>query len=127
MKAKVEGSGLIVKVNDRRLSFDSVWRLRGLISELVGAEHRHIALDISEVENIDSKALGALVSIAQLLGDGNRLVIIGPRGGVMGMLRLTRLDRVFRVVSDARQAMDLLNGAEAAAAEIQMEDSKEAS
>ena len=127
MKAKVEGSGLIVKVNDRRLSFDSVWRLRGLISELVGAEHRHIALDISEVENIDSKALGALVSIAQLLGDGDRLVIVGPRGGVMGMLRLTRLDRVFRVVSDARQAMDLLNGAEAAAAEIQMEDSKEAS
>jgi len=127
MKAKFESSRVVVKVDGSRLSFDSVWRLRSKISELIRAEHRTIALDISQVEFIDSKALGALVSIAQLLGDGNRLVISGARGSVMGMLRLTRLDRVFRIVPDEMQAPAVLKSAEPDANGLQMAGSKGAS
>jgi anti-sigma B factor antagonist len=108
MRKRVEAPPLLVKVSDTRLDFNSAWLVKQWVIELIRDGHQRIALEISDVEFIDSSGLATFASIAQLLDRDGRLVISGARSGVMSMLKLTRLDKVFRIFPDERQAIDAL-------------------
>lgn len=63
-----------------------------------------IVLDLQCVQFIDSSGLGAMVSGFKALGGRGELVLCGVEDGVQNMLKLTRMDRVFAVVSDTDAA-----------------------
>lgn len=56
-----------------------------------------IVLDISGVRMIDSSGLGTLVALLKVLGTERELTLRQPAPSVIGLLKLTRMDRVFRV------------------------------
>jgi anti-sigma B factor antagonist len=64
---------------------------------------RNIVLDMSQVSFMDSSGLGAVVYVLKHLGHSGRLHICGVTPGVMAVLKLTRMDRVFKTF-DTRQA-----------------------
>jgi anti-sigma B factor antagonist len=108
LQERIDGDALVAKVLDSRLDASSTPALKKRITALIGSGHHRIALDLSEVEFIDSSGLSALVSaLRQLQGDGD-LVLIGPRSTVLSMFKLTRLDRVFRIFPDQAQALTAL-------------------
>lgn len=72
--------------------------------------HLRIALDISEVEFIDSSGLSVAVWALKRLGEDGELVISGAQGAVMSIFRLTRLDKVFRIFPDTEKAIAALSG-----------------
>ena len=108
MQERIEGPPLLVKVSDSRLDGNSAWFVKERVVELIREGHQWIALEISKVEFIDSKGLATFVSIAQLLDGNGALVISGARGSVISMLKLTRLDKVFRMFADEKQAIAAL-------------------
>ena len=108
MQEPIEGPPLLVKVSDSRLDINSAWFVKERVVELIREGHQWIALEISEVEFIDSKGLATFVSIAQLLDGNGALVISGARGSVISMLKLTRLDKIFRMFPDEKQAIAAL-------------------
>jgi anti-sigma B factor antagonist len=79
-------------------------------AELIREGHQRIALDISQVEFIDSTGLSAAVWALKRLGEDGELVISGAHGAVMSILRLTRLDKVFRIFPDTEMAIAALSG-----------------
>jgi len=102
------GDAQVTKVIESRLDASSAPALKKKIGALIASGHRRIALDLTEVEFIDSNGLSALVSaLRQLQSDGD-LVLIGPRATVLSMFKLTRLDRVFRIFPDQAQALAAL-------------------
>ena len=74
-----------------------------------------VVLDLSELEHLDSTAIGVLVGgLKRFESQGRRLLLVNPRERVASVFRITNLDSVFRVFPTVEGALQ--------AAEISQED-----
>jgi anti-anti-sigma factor len=73
------------------------------LSELATPIPSNLALDMSDVRFVDSRALGVLVSVYKSSG-GDRVRLIGVTPPVLGFLKLTRMDRVFEIIDTLEPA-----------------------
>src|SRR5271154_2700182 len=110
LEEELYGDALVVKLLDSRFDASAAPFVKERIGTLIDNGHHRIALDISEVEFIDSSGLSAAVWALKRLGDDGELVIGGARGTVMSIFRLTRLDKVFRIFPDKEMAVAALRG-----------------
>lgn len=60
-----------------------------------------VLLDLSEVEFLDSSGLGAVVAARKQLGTDRTLALAGLQPAVEKVMRLTHMDRVFPIYTDA--------------------------
>jgi anti-sigma B factor antagonist len=104
-----EDGVLVVRPGDTRLDAHSAAAFKTQMTEFIAAGHRLLVLNVSEIEFIDSSGLGAIVSIQRQLGDDGRLVICGACATVLSMFKLTRLDKVFDLFTDEREAVAALS------------------
>jgi anti-sigma B factor antagonist len=103
-----DGNALVIRIVDARLDASAAPFIKERIGALIATGHNRIVLDISDVEFIDSSGLSAAVWLLRRLGADGELVIGGPRGNVMSLLRLTRLDKVFRIFPSKELAVAAL-------------------
>lgn len=108
LQEQIHGDARVDKVLESRLDASSAPALKKRIAALIKSGHHRIALDLSDVEFIDSNGLSALVSALRQLQGGGDVVLISPRSTVLSMFRLTRLDRVFRIFTDQAEAVAAL-------------------
>ncbi len=60
----------------------------------------NIDFDCSSLDFVDSSGLGALISMQKLANErGGKLRLLSPKPSVIQLLELTRLHRVFEIVS----------------------------
>ncbi len=68
---------------------------------------RFIALDLSEVESMDSFALGVLISIYKNLRlKKGMLFLVSPQNSVKRVIEITSLDRIIPVVESVSEALE---------------------
>lgn len=75
---------------------------RKILVELADQGHRKFRFDFKNVEDVDSVGLSLLIIFSKMLDkkEGEkRLEIIHPRASLVNLLRMTRIDRLYRVVS----------------------------
>lgn len=84
----------------RRLDASIAPQFKTQMLEFIDAGHHRVALDLSEIEFIDSTGLGALVVIRKALEGRGELVIRGVQPNVWPLFRLTRMDKIFRIDAD---------------------------
>ncbi|MEZ5535959.1 MAG: STAS domain-containing protein [Thiolinea sp.] len=101
----------IIKVKTTRIDAINSPNLRRQIKELTDQGINRIIIDLSSVTFMDSSGLGTVVSILKMLGVTGDLVIAGANGVVADLFTLTRMDRVFRMCSDAESAEHILETA----------------
>jgi anti-sigma B factor antagonist len=110
LEEQLDGNALVLKLLDSRFDASTAPFVKERFAVLISNGYHRIALDISEVEFIDSSGLSAAVWALKRLGADGELVIGGARGTVMSIFRLTRLDRVFRIFPDKEMAVAALRG-----------------
>ena len=76
------------------------------MNKIIETDCLKIVLDISEVEYIDSSALGAIVNFSQKLNNKGQIVIAGIKEPVMQLFKLTRLNKIFRFYTSAFIAVE---------------------
>lgn len=108
LEEQFDGNAMVVKLLDSRFDASAASVVRERFARLISEGHQRIALDISDVEFIDSGGLSAAVWALKRLGANGELVISGARGTVMSIFRLTRLDKVFRIFPDKEMAIAAL-------------------
>jgi anti-sigma B factor antagonist len=65
---------------------------------------------MEQVTYVDSSFLGALVAgLKHALGAGNDLVLLSLQNDVHDLLKLIRLDKVFKIYADEQTAIAVLN------------------
>jgi anti-sigma B factor antagonist len=82
--------------------------VRQLILELV-KKKVPVAIDLSAVKYMDSSGVATLVEglqNAKKMGQG--FVILSPVGSVLGVIKLARLDKVFRIAASIAECGDLV-------------------
>lgn len=102
------GDVLVVIPRERRIDASVSTSFKGRMVDWINQGNRHIVLDLSEVDFIDSSGLGAIVSSLKTLGNDGDLVICGIRETVMGLFKITRMNRVFQIFADQREALKAL-------------------
>jgi anti-sigma B factor antagonist len=57
------------------------------------------------VDFMDSSGLGAMVSVLKTLGGAGALTVCNVKGGVLSLLKLTRMDKVFTIADSRNDAV----------------------
>jgi len=103
------GKFTVVKVLETRLDATVAGEFRQGLIDFIQKGQVFLVLDLSDVEFIDSSGLGALVSTLKTLGGQGDLVICGVQKSLLLLFELTRLDRVFRLYYDPKEAVEALS------------------
>jgi anti-sigma B factor antagonist len=106
---KMMGEILTVKPLGRRIDASSSTNLKGHMVDWITEGKKHIVLDLSGVDFIDSSGLVAIVSALKMIGPGGDLVICGMSEAVMNLFRLTRMNRVFQIFPSREAAVHALS------------------
>jgi anti-sigma B factor antagonist len=102
------GDVLVVLPREKRIDASFSTGFKGKMVDWINQGNKRIVLDLSQVDFIDSSGLGAIVSSLKTLGNDGDLVICGVRETVMGLFRITRMNRVFQIFADESEAIKAL-------------------
>jgi anti-sigma B factor antagonist len=105
IECRQSGQACVVKPLERRMDARCASEFRRELAELIAQGQERIVLDVSDVDFIDSSALGAIVANFKALQGKGDLVIAGARAPVMTLFRVTRIDKVIRMFSTAGDAL----------------------
>ena len=80
--------------------------LRDTVRSITSDPPASIVLDMTDVEQVDSAGIGELVSAyTSTTSHGGRFVMAGLQGRVSDLLKITKLDSVFKVYENADLAL----------------------
>jgi anti-sigma B factor antagonist len=99
-------SATVVDVTGRITLGDGSTVLRELLRDLAQKGHKHVILNLADVNYIDSSGIGELVSAyTSLKKQGGELKLLSLTAKVHDLLQITRLFTVFDVHSDEGSAI----------------------
>ncbi|MCH9670763.1 MAG: STAS domain-containing protein [Gammaproteobacteria bacterium] len=96
---------LVLKVCDSRVDAHNAAEFKSTVAEFVSNGNNKIALDLSEVEFIDSSGLGAIVAGLKAVGREGSFSIFGLQSATLSMFRMTRMDKVFQIFESESEAL----------------------
>jgi anti-sigma B factor antagonist len=99
------GSVLVLDISGRLTLLDKT--LRETVLRCINDGSRHFVLRMSDVSYIDSCGLGELVSTyVSVRNSGGDLRLLAPSERVRNLLKITKLDTVFKTLEDATPFSD---------------------
>ena len=108
---RFEGTTLVARVLREKISDPESVPLRTELLEAVKLGAGRLAIDLSEVHLLTSAGIGLLVTIHKACAESKgRMVIFGLSDDILGVMKITRIDKVFRIVPDEKTALGLLGG-----------------
>lgn len=103
--SRLIGDGVAVLKLDGKLNMVSAPHLREEIHSAVSAGNSRIAIDLTDVDFIDSSGLGALINgLKSTRQAGGDLRIASPAEQVRLVLELTNINRVLKAYDNAETA-----------------------
>jgi anti-sigma B factor antagonist len=101
------GDVAIVDLSGRFTLGDAAGVIRNCIKDVVDQGHLNILLNLADVTHMDSAAgLGELIGSYQLVTKmGGDLKLLNAQKSVADVLRITRLDTVFKIYGDEEEAV----------------------
>jgi anti-sigma B factor antagonist len=89
-----------------RLTFFEVGVLRENITRLLGEGHKHIVLNLSGLQYLDSSGIGELARMyVMVLKSGGEMKVVGLSPNVQEVLKVTHLYQVFPEFPDEEAAL----------------------
>lgn len=107
LSARGGDDAMIVRVEEDRIDAAVAIQFKDAMREVTAPARHRVVLDLSNVTFIDSSGLGAIVSVLKFLGPERRLDLAALSANVDRVLRLTRMNEVFRILPNAPGADDL--------------------
>ena len=102
----------LVDLSGRLTLGESVSYLRKTVEDVARQGHRHIVLNLREVEYVDSAGLGALVScFTKVKGFGGEMKLLAVQPRVLELLKLTELDRVLPMFAEEPEVIESFGSA----------------
>ncbi len=99
-----------VRPQGPRIDAATATALKGVFVDLANEQKLRVILDLSAIDFIDSSGLGALINVHKTVESRGRLVLSGITPKTLALLKLTRLDRVFRIAATPDEARTLVAG-----------------
>lgn len=108
LECHVAGDVLVVRLLDARVDSGNLAGFRDALEPYLASGLGKVAIDLSQVEFIDSSGLGALIALFKRLPEHGSLAICQAQDRVLKLLKLTRLNKVFTLCDTVEQGLDHL-------------------
>ncbi len=109
MQSWQTGQVLVLRPLAKRLDSASSSEFKNKIVDFIFQGYLHFALDMSEIEFMDSSGLSALLSSIKTLQGRGRLVLFSVGPNLAQLFALTKLDRtVVQIYPDQQSALQSL-------------------
>lgn len=97
---------VVVDIQDDQFGYPKTLILKSHVVHLLKEGHRHIVLNLAQVDMLDSFGLAVLISLLKLCRENNgNLTLYGLNPQVMRLIEVTRMDRVLDVWETEGQAV----------------------
>jgi len=106
---EVCGKILVISVLEPLMNVELSTALKTTLAEAIDEGHRRLALDLSNVDFIDSTSIVAMFSALRKLGDDGALGLFGVKQTVLDILQVTRIDRVIPIFPSREEALEVLS------------------
>lgn len=103
------GNVLVITPLNRRLDASISSQFKEDIQAMMVQGAHNILLDFSQVDFIDSSALGALISLLKSLHGKGELALCSLNSNIYGMFKLTRMDKIFTVGVDQNSTLQQMS------------------
>ena len=98
---------MVLKLSGRVTLGRSSQELEWEIDKLITEGTKHVILDVSQVDRIDSAGLGILaLASGKARAGGGDLRVAGPQGFVDQVIKMTKLESVFSVFPNVEAATE---------------------
>ena len=106
---KQESEYLLVSLSIQEANLGNADAFKAEIISLLNQQHKKILLSMHQVGYIDSSFLGALVAaLKHALSLGLDIILVGLKKDVSDLLKLIRLDKVFKVYDSYNDALKIV-------------------
>ena len=103
---KHQANRTVVHIEGVFLSEPDQEKFRAQIKEIISAGEKHVIVDLSRVEHINSCGLGSLVcGLVAARQAGGDLSLMNPAAGVLRLLEITKLNTAFRIYPSVMSAL----------------------
>jgi len=109
LKNTNHGKIVVLKAVEKRLEANIAEELKKELKDIINNGNSLLVIDISDVNFIDSSGLGAIISSLKLLGSDGNIALSGAKEGVKSVLKLTRMDKIFKIFDNVKQAVNALS------------------
>lgn len=100
---------ILVTILEPKLYQDAVIPLQTAMIRLLDNEERHIIVDLSNVEVINSSGIGVLILLWDRLSEmGGHLILAGCCALLRELFERMRLDLIFHTADSVEEALDLM-------------------
>ena len=100
----------VIMLRVKRLDASAAPAFRQAVLKVIDSGENRLVLDLAGVEFVDSSGLGAMVAILKSLGGRGAMAVCNASTGVLGLFRLTRMDKVFSIVASRDEAVARIYG-----------------
>ncbi len=103
MKIEEKDGFSIIKLEEKKLGVENIVAVKNSILKALESAGDKVVLDFSQVEYLDSSGMGMLLSI-QKKTNGKELRLAGLNSAVLNLLKLTKLDTIFKIYNSVSEA-----------------------
>ncbi len=105
-EVKKNGEVVILRIKERKLDASISPELKGEFLILCTPQTKNLVVDMSEVEFCDSSGLSALlIAERKMRENGGVVQLAGLQKKVLSLIRISRLDRAFRIHDTVAKAL----------------------
>lgn len=108
IKTEVIKTILVVTCVNSRLDAAVAQPFFKTVQGYINKGHMHLALDLGNVNFVDSTGLGAIVRCLKEVGDQGQLVLCGVNGLLLSLLQITKMEYIFTQARGKSEAIELL-------------------
>jgi anti-sigma B factor antagonist len=103
------GTRLVIELPFRSINMENISMLSERLFHIIDSTDGNVVLDLSQVESLDSRALGFIISIhKRCIMNGGRLSLLSATPCVRYLLTVTRVDNILDIFSDEMQVVQRL-------------------
>ena len=105
METKKIGDVLIIKPVLKRIDSAASVEFGETFLSFCSADARTVILNLANVEFVDSRGIGTLISLFKKVEDRGSLLLCNMKSPVMSLFHLTRMDKVFTIFDTEEEAL----------------------
>jgi anti-sigma B factor antagonist len=107
-KKILDNSAIILDITGEVSLGESAQQLSAELAKLLGEPSVEcVVLDLENINYMDSTGLGELVGyLGRFEDSGKRLKLVKPNLTIMKLMKLTRLDEIFRIYNSEEEALE---------------------
>jgi anti-sigma B factor antagonist len=104
MRTEEKGRFTVIYLEESKIGVENIAKVKKDILDAVVSAKDAVIIDFSKVDYLDSSGMGMLLSL-QKKSQGKELRLCGLNDAVSNLLKLTKLDTIFKIYSTVDEAL----------------------